>query len=106
MGDYLMKGWRLFSKIIANKSGDDIISQFVKNRKLEEIITYIPQSAMDVFPDGAVSKAEGLRMAWSFGCNFLETSAKTAHNVPKVFEKIVCSIALRQPQEKRSCIIM
>ncbi|EDR01675.1 uncharacterized protein LACBIDRAFT_254501 [Laccaria bicolor S238N-H82] len=61
-----------------------------------------------------VSKEEGAAMARRFGCEFLETSAKTAQNVERLFMNLVR--ALRQPggsvptktKEKRQgkCIIM
>lgn len=36
-----------------------------------------------------VSKEEGASLARSFGCDFLETSAKTAQNVDKLFTDLV-----------------
>ena len=36
-----------------------------------------------------VTKEEGLAMARSFGCDFLETSAKTAQNVDRLFVDLV-----------------
>ena len=41
-----------------------------------------------------VSKEEGQAMARTFGCEFLETSAKTAQNVERLFMNLVR--ALRQ----------
>ena len=35
-----------------------------------------------------VLKAEGVALAKSFGCPFMETSAKTAHNVELVFANL------------------
>ena len=67
-----------------------------------------------------VSKEEGAQLARQFGCEFIETSAKTAQNVERLFTTLVR--ALRQTKqieagpgggptkpkekEKRKCIIM
>lgn len=68
-----------------------------------------------------VSKEEGQALARSFGCEFLETSAKTAQNVERLFMNLVR--ALRQTRQdhlgvppgpigpivkekKRKCIIL
>ena len=39
-----------------------------------------------------VSKEEGMAMARQFGCEFLETSAKTAENVQRLFMNLVRSL--------------
>jgi GTPase KRas protein len=36
-----------------------------------------------------VLKAEGVALAKSFGCSFMETSAKTAHNVELLFDNLI-----------------
>lgn len=67
-----------------------------------------------------VSKEEGAALARQFGCEFIETSAKTAQNVERLFMNLVR--ALRQTRsiepgapgptipgkvkEKKKCIIM
>lgn len=68
-----------------------------------------------------VSKEEGAALARSFGCDFLETSAKTSHNVERLFMNLVRALRatrqadlgpplpLRQEKEKKNkirCIIM
>lgn len=67
-----------------------------------------------------VSREEGAQLARNFGCDFLETSAKTAVNVERLFTTLVrllrqtkhveqaASGASRQPEKekKRRCIIM
>ncbi|KAL5525450.1 hypothetical protein ACEPAF_9326 [Sanghuangporus sanghuang] len=66
-----------------------------------------------------VSRKEGAALARSFGCDFLETSAKTSHNVDRLFTNLVRALRqtrqpgqnpstpLRQEREKKSrCIIM
>ncbi|CAL1696461.1 unnamed protein product [Somion occarium] len=71
-----------------------------------------------------VTREEGLQLARTFGCEFLETSAKTAHNVERLFTTLVRLLRqtkeqelatpgpTRPPEEKkrggigRKCIIM
>lgn len=36
-----------------------------------------------------VSRDEGAQLARTFGCEFMETSAKTAHNVERLFHSLV-----------------
>ena len=73
----------------------------------------------DVLVVGGVLREEGAALARSFGCDFLETSAKTSHNVERLFTNLVRALRqtrqleqgppmpLRQEREKkRRCIIM
>ena len=67
-----------------------------------------------------VSREEGAQLARNFGCDFLETSAKTPINVERLFTTLVrllrqtkqaeqgASGPSRQPEKekKRKCIIM
>jgi GTPase KRas protein len=39
-----------------------------------------------------VSREEGAALARQFGCEFLETSAKTAQNVEQIFKNLVRSL--------------
>ena len=67
-----------------------------------------------------VSKEEGVALARKFGCEFFETSAKTAQNVERVFTSLVHALQQtrnlepgaapnpRRPKEKekKKCIIL
>ena len=67
-----------------------------------------------------VSREEGAALARQFGCEFLETSAKTAHNVERLFMNLVRLLRSTKQQEqgvpgtvrsskekeKRRCLIM
>ena len=64
-----------------------------------------------------VSKEEGAALARQFGCEFIETSAKTAQNVERLFMNLVRSLRqtrniepgpLPQKKEKKpsKCVIM
>jgi GTPase KRas protein len=50
-----------------------------------------------------VSKVEGATLAQSFGCSFMETSAKTAHNVDLLFTNLIR--ALRNTQKTAAEIL-
>lgn len=54
----------------------------------------------DRIHDREVSREEGEALAKSFGCGFLETSAKTTHNVEHLFTSLVRN--LRRPQPTSS----
>ena len=43
-----------------------------------------------------VTKDEGIALARSFGCSFMETSAKTAHNIELVFTNLVRALRTTQ----------
>lgn len=65
-----------------------------------------------------VTKEEGQAMARQFGCEFIETSAKTAQNVERLFVHLVRSLretrsiepgptpGKREKEKKSKCIIM
>ena len=50
--------------------------------------------------DREVSKADGAVLARQFGCDFIETSAKTTQNVERLFINLVRS--LRQTSDMKS----
>ncbi|KAJ7907043.1 ras protein [Mycena leptocephala] len=67
----------------------------------------------------AVRRAEGAELARQLGCEFLETSAKTAQNVERVFTSVVRALRRKEdvgssaipnddglPKRKRKCIIL
>jgi len=43
-----------------------------------------------------VSKDEGVALARSYGCGFVETSARTAHNVEFLFTNLIRSLRTTQ----------
>ena len=51
-----------------------------------------------------VPKDEGVALARSFGCSFMETSAKTAHNVELLFTNLVR--ALRSTQQTEAGVVL
>jgi GTPase KRas protein len=66
-----------------------------------------------------VSREEGAALARQFGCEFIETSAKTAHNVERLFMNLVRALRqtktvepgppptqARPKKEKKRCTVM
>ncbi|KAJ6452707.1 ras protein [Mycena vulgaris] len=62
-----------------------------------------------------VSEDEGAALAREGGCEFMETSARTAHNVDRVFRTPIPALRAREPappakskptKSRRSCIIL
>lgn len=47
-----------------------------------------------------VSCEEGVQMARTFGCEFLETSAKTAYNVEQLFSTLIRSLRQMKQREQ------
>ena len=67
-----------------------------------------------------VTREEGMQLAREFGCEFLETSAKTAQNVERLFTNLVRSLRstkqteqggavpqqrVREPRPRKCCIM-
>lgn len=97
----------------------EVFRQLMLRVKRNKPIFVLVGNKCDRTYDREVSREEGLAMARSFGCEFLETSAKTAHNVERLFMNLVR--ALRQTKQleqgppgntrqeggkRRKCIIM
>lgn len=51
----------------------------------------------DKAQDREVSREEGMELARAFGCEFLETSAKTAVNVERLFTNLVRMLRSSRP---------
>ena len=47
-----------------------------------------------------VSKEDGRALARTFGCEFLETSAKTAQNTSKLYQDLIRQLRMARPAEK------
>jgi GTPase KRas protein len=97
----------------------EVFRQLMLRVKRNKPIFVLVGNKCDRTYDREVSREEGAALARSFGCEFLETSAKTAHNVEKLFMNLVR--ALRQTKQleqgppgntrpdggrKRKCCIM
>jgi len=116
------QGFILVYSIASRSTFDrlDIFRQSMRRVKRGDPIFMLVGNKCDKTYEREVSKEEGAALARQFGCEFIETSAKTAQNVERLFTNLVR--ALRQtrnieappnggpvrPKEKKGgkCIIL
>ncbi|KAJ6452718.1 ras protein [Mycena vitilis] len=88
--------------------------QSVMRAKTDHILILVGNKSDRAF-DREVSKEEGGTQARHFRCSFIETSAKTAQNVDRVFMSLVRMLREKRnlaaagsegPREKRKCVIL
>ena len=72
----------------------EVFRQSMRRVKRGEPIFMLVGNKCDKTHEREVSEEEGAAMARNFGCNFIETSAKTAQNIEHLFMDLVR--ALRQ----------
>ncbi|KAF7339961.1 Ras protein [Mycena venus] len=115
------QGFILVYSIASRSTFDrlEVFRQSVRRAKRGDPILMLVGNKADKTYEREVSKEEGAALARQFGCEFIETSAKTALNVERVFTSLVR--ALRQTRnlepgsapnpgrprerEKKKCII-
>lgn len=68
-------------------------------KRTEKPIFMLVGNQCDKLHEREVTKQEGADKARSFGCDFLETSAKTALNVERIFADIVRSCRVSRPTD-------
>jgi len=117
------QGFILVYSIASRSTFDrlEVFRQSVRRAKRGDPILVLVGNKSDKAFEREVSKEEGAALARQFGCEFIETSAKTAQNVDRVFTNLVR--ALRQTRnlepgvpnssrprekekEKKRCIIL
>ncbi|KAK7064529.1 ras protein [Favolaschia claudopus] len=116
------QGFILVYSIASRSTFDrlEVFRQSVRRAKRGDPILMLVGNKADKAYEREVSKEEGAALARQFGCDFIETSAKTAQNVERVFTNLVR--ALRQTRnlepgvapnpgrprerERRKCIIL
>lgn len=69
-------------------------------KREESPIFMLVGNKMDKVHEREVSREEGMDMARQFGCSFMETSAKTAHNVEPLFATLVRSLRDTRPEPR------
>ncbi|OBZ79014.1 Protein ras-2 [Grifola frondosa] len=98
----------------------DVFRQAMLKVKRQKPVFMLVGNKCDKQYEREVSRDEGAQLARAFGCEFLETSAKTAQNVERLFTNLVRLLRstkqqeqgiqgpVRPPKEekKRKCIIM
>ncbi|KAJ7906686.1 small GTPase superfamily, partial [Mycena leptocephala] len=90
----------------------EVFHQSVRRVKGRDPILMLVGNKSDKAYEREVSKEEGVALARQFGCEFIETLAKTAQNVERVFTSLIRP--LRQPRylesgaekKKKKCIIL
>jgi GTPase KRas protein len=90
------QGFILVYSIASRSTFDrlEVFRQSMRRVKRGEPIFMLVGNKCDKTYEREVSKEEGAAMARQFGCEFIETSAKTAQNVERLFMNLVR--ALRQ----------
>ncbi|KAJ7475530.1 ras protein [Mycena galericulata] len=78
----------------------EVFRQSVRRAKRGDPILMLVGNQCDKVHDREVSKDEGTALARQFGCEFMETSAKTTQNVERAFTTLVR--ALRQTRSLES----
>ncbi|KAA1468563.1 ras protein [Dentipellis sp. KUC8613] len=98
----------------------EVFRQSMMRVKRQKPIFMLVGNKCDKQYEREVSKEEGMALAKSFGCEFLETSAKTAQNVERLFTSLVRMLRNTKQAEqgapppgrpvkeerRRKCIIM
>ncbi|KAF8215489.1 ras protein [Mycena galopus ATCC 62051] len=115
------QGFLLVYSVISRSTFDRLESlrMSVKRIKRKHPILVLVGNKADKAYEREVSKEEGLTLARKFGCEFIETSAKTGQNVEQVFTSLVRALRqtrtlepgsapnlVRPREEKRKCIIL
>ncbi|KAF7964866.1 hypothetical protein HWV62_2091 [Athelia sp. TMB] len=74
---------------IIDTAGQETFRQSMLRVKTSKPVFMLIGNKCDMVGDRAVSKEEGLSLARVFGCNFMETSAKTNLNVERTFMSMI-----------------
>jgi len=95
------QGFILVYSIASRSTFDrlEVFRQSMLRVKRSKPIFMLVGNKCDKTYEREVSKEEGLALARSFGCNFVETSAKTAHNVEHLFTSLVRSLRNTKPSD-------
>eukprot|EP00914_Ancora_sagittata_P035038 GHVO01070686.1.p1 GENE.GHVO01070686.1~~GHVO01070686.1.p1 ORF type:complete len:194 (+),score=9.01 GHVO01070686.1:39-620(+) len=118
------QGFILVYSIASRSTFDrlEIFRQSMRRVKRGDPIFMLVGNKSDKTYEREVSKEEGAALARQFGCEFIETSAKTAQNVERLFTNLVRALrqtrsvdvvhppaggSTKPPREKKSrCIIL
>ncbi|KAJ6612871.1 ras family-domain-containing protein [Mycena sp. CBHHK59/15] len=115
------QGFLLVYSIASRSTFDrlEVFRQSVRHAKGGDPILMLVGNQCDKAYAREVSKEEGAALARQFGCEFIETSAKTAQNVERVFTSLVRTLRetrnlepggaanpLQPREKKKKCIIL
>mmetsp|Transcript_28009 Transcript_28009/g.70326 ORF Transcript_28009/g.70326 Transcript_28009/m.70326 type:complete len:189 (-) Transcript_28009:222-788(-) len=79
------------------KEVSQIRSQMVRVKETENIPLILVGNKCDLSDQREVTTEDGRQLAESFGCQFIETSAKTKHNVNETFYELVRIVTGKKP---------
>jgi len=88
---------------ITSRSSFDRLEMFRQNMvrlKGDKPVFMLVGNDADKGYEREVSKEEGMALARTFGCEFLETSARTAHNVDKLFHDLIRQLRMSRTTEQ------
>src|SRR5882762_10764128 len=99
------QGFILVYSIASRSTFDrlEVFRQSMLRVKRQKPIFMLVGNKCDKTYEREVSKDEGVALARSFGCSFMETSAKTAHNVELLFTNLVR--ALRNTRQTEAGVV-
>ncbi|TFK57464.1 ras protein [Heliocybe sulcata] len=116
------QGFILVYSIASRSTFDrlDVFRQSMLRVKRQKPIFMLVGNKCDKTYEREVSREEGAALARTFGCEFMETSARTAHNVENLFTTLIRNLRATRQQEQgtagpggrprrtgtRRCIIM
>jgi len=80
----------------------EVFRQAMMKVKRQKPVFMLVGNKCDKQYEREVSREEGLQLARTFGCEFLETSAKTAQNVERLFTTLVRMLRATKQQEQGS----
>jgi len=95
------QGFILVYSIASRSTFDrlEVFRQSMLRVKRQKPIFMLVGNKCDKTYEREVSKDEGVALARSFGCSFMETSAKTAHNVELLFTNLVRALRTTRQTE-------
>lgn len=100
------QGFVIVYSITSLQTFQDIKSmreQIIRVKSIEDIPMILIGNKADMEHQREVPVKEGAQLAQSWGCPFLETSAKNTQNVNEVFIEIVREMNTSPVKEKKSC---
>ena len=114
------QGFILVYSVTSRSSFEDLeeFHQSMRRVKRHNLIFMLVGNKCDMTQDRQVSKADGAALARQYGCEFIETSAKTAQNVQRLFINLVRSLrqtkdikqeppqSVKKARKSCNCVIM
>lgn len=108
------QGFVLVYSIVAVSTFNDLSElrdQILRVKDTDKVPMVLVGNKCDLADQRVITSEQGESLANRFGCKFLETSAKTKHNVEQIFFDLIRQISQVTPKEevkksKRSCTLL